>query len=112
MEGYRTANLDEPELRIVHLRLMGSSDRSVYRGRLRWGQGQWFMGSSFAYTLASGVFRMREAPYGIGGALIVAGYVGAALRGKPRYEDREFRRELRRWQRRRLRRLLEGKVRG
>ena len=73
MEGYRTASLPDPELRIIHLRLMGSSDRSVYRGRLRWGKGQWFMGSSFPYVAASGLFRMREKPYVVGGLLIVAG---------------------------------------
>jgi cellulose synthase/poly-beta-1,6-N-acetylglucosamine synthase-like glycosyltransferase len=108
MCGFRTASLVDPELRIIHLRLMGSSDRSVYRGRLRWGRGQWFMGSWFPYVLASGVFRMRERPYGIGGLLLVAGYLQAALRGEPRYEDPAFRQELRRWQRSRLGRLLRG----
>jgi cellulose synthase/poly-beta-1,6-N-acetylglucosamine synthase-like glycosyltransferase len=109
MCGYRTASLHDPELRIVHLRLMGSSDRSVYRGRLRWGRGQWFMGSSLPYVVASGLFRMREKPYGIGGLLIIAGYLGAALRRAPRYEDRELRRDLRRWQRRRLLDVLRGR---
>lgn len=108
MAGLRTASIDEPALRILHLRLMGSSDRSVYRGRLRWGAGQWFMGSSFSYVLASGVFRMRERPYGVGGLLIMAGYLAAAARRAPRYEDPAFRRSLRTWQRRRLRGLLRG----
>jgi poly-beta-1,6-N-acetyl-D-glucosamine synthase len=102
MVGYRTASLGDPQLRIVHLRLMGSSDGSVYQGRLRWGRGQWFMGSTFPYVLASGIFRMREKPYGVGGLLIVVGYLLAALRREPRYDDAEFQRELRRWQYRRL----------
>ena len=42
MLGFRTASLEDPELRILHLRRMGSSDRSIYRGRMRWGAGQWF----------------------------------------------------------------------
>ena len=109
MEGYRTASLPAPELRLMHLRLMGSSDRSVYRGRLRWGRGQWFMGSSFPYVAASGLFRMREKPYGIGGMLIVVGYLQAWLRRERRYEDLDFRRELRRWQRARLLRLRAGR---
>jgi glycosyltransferase involved in cell wall biosynthesis len=109
MEGYRTASLADPELRILHLRLMGSSDRNVYRGRLRWGRGQWFMGSSFSYVMASGLFRMFEKPYGIGGLLIVAGYLQAALRREQRYEDRAFRSELRRWQRHRLLGVLAGR---
>jgi len=108
MEGYRTASLEDPELRIIHLRLMGSSDSSVYRGRLRWGRGQWYMGSSFAYVLASGVFRMLEKPRGIGGLLLIAGYLMAGLQREARYQDPAFRRELRRWQYQRLAGLLRG----
>jgi hypothetical protein len=67
------------------------------------------MGSSFAYVLASGIFRMRERPVLIGGLLIVAGYVEAALRRAPRHADAGFRRELRRWQWARLRGLLRGR---
>jgi poly-beta-1,6-N-acetyl-D-glucosamine synthase len=109
MAGYRTASLHDPELRIIHLRLMGSSDKSVYRGRLRWGRGQWFMGSSLPYVVASGVMRAREQPYVIGGALIVAGYVMAALERAPRYEDEAFRSSLRRWQYQRLLGVLSGR---
>jgi len=108
MAGYRTASIDDPELRILHLRLMGSSDRSVYRGRLRWGEGQYFMGSWFPYVAASGAFRMSEKPYVIGGLLIPIGYLLAALRGLPRYEDAPFRAGLRAWQRARLARVLRG----
>ncbi len=109
MAGFRTASLPDPELRIIHLRLMGSTDRSVYRGRLRWGRGQWFMGTAFPYILASGLFRMREKPYVAGGLLIIAGYLQAALRRESRYQDPLFRRELRRWQYRRLAGLLRGR---
>ncbi len=108
MAGYRTASIPDDELRILHLRLMGSSDRGVYRGRMRWGEGQYFMGSWFPYVLASGLFRMREKPYGIGGLLIPVGYLWAALRRVPRFDDRGFRTELRSWQRQRLLRVLRG----
>jgi glycosyltransferase involved in cell wall biosynthesis len=108
MAGFRTASLADPRLQILHLRLMGSSDMSVYRGRLRWGRGQWFMGSAFPYVLASGLFRAHEKPYLIGGMLIIAGYLRAALQREPRLPDLEFRRELRRWQYARLRGLLRG----
>jgi glycosyltransferase involved in cell wall biosynthesis len=107
--GYRTASFPDEELRITHLRLMGSSDRSIYVGRLRWGRGQWFMGSAFLYVLASGLFRVREKPYLAGGLLIVAGYLAAALRRDRRYEDLDFRRNLRAWQRERLVGLLKGR---
>ena len=101
-----SASIDEPALAIRHLRLMGSSDGTDYRGRLRWGRGQWFMGSSLSYVLASGLFRMREKPYGIGGLLIVAGYLWAALRGDARYDDSEFRANLRDWQSERISRAF------
>ena len=106
MCGFRTRNLADPELRIVHLRQMGSSHRGILRGRLRWGEGQWFMGSSFVYVIASGLNRMRERPFVVGGLLIIAGYLRGALLRRPRYEDLEFRRELRRWQSARLSNLL------
>ena len=109
MAGYRTASLHDPELKIIHLRLMGSSDRTVYRGRIRWGRGQWFMGSGLPYVLASGLLRTREKPYVVGGALIVAGYLMAAASGAPRYPDPEFRRSLRDWQYRRLLNVLMGR---
>jgi glycosyltransferase involved in cell wall biosynthesis len=108
MEGYRTRSFRDEELRIIHLRLMGSTDRSVYRGRLRWGAGQWFMGSAFAYVVASGLFRMRERPFVIGGLLIIAGYCLAALRRVERYEEPGFRAELHRWQWARLGQLARG----
>ncbi len=109
MEGFETRSLDDPELRLVHLRLMGSTDRGIVRGRLRWGEGQWFMGSAFPYVLASGVFRMRERPRVIGGLLIIAGYLRAALRRAPRYEAPGFRTALRTWQYKRLAHVLRGR---
>lgn len=67
------------------------------------------MGSAFPYIVASGLFRMREKPRGIGGFLIIAGYIRAALRREARYDDLEFRRDLRRWQYDRLAGLLRGR---
>lgn len=107
--GYRSASFSDPELRIEELRPMGTSDGSVYRGRLRHGRGQWFMGSTFPYVVTSGVFRMRERPYIIGGLLMIAGYIAGALSGLPRYEHPGFRAELRRWQWQRLWGALRGR---
>jgi glycosyltransferase involved in cell wall biosynthesis len=106
--GLRTKSVLDPAMRITHLRMMGASDRSIYRGRLRWGGGQWFMGSSLAYVLASGVFRFHEKPYVVGGLLIIAGYLWAALRGRPRFEEPGFRASLRKWQHERLAQLFRG----
>jgi len=96
--GWVTRSFRDEELRIIHHRLMGSSHKSIYFGRTRWGRGQWFMGTHPLYILASGVWRLRERPYIIGGALIVTGYIRAWMEGARRYDDLRFRRHLHRWQ--------------
>lgn len=106
MKGWETLSFYDPDAWLWHHRIMGSSDRSLYVGRLRWGRGNWYMGYHPLYALATGLNRIREKPYVIGGLLMIAGYVGAALRRLPRYEDLEFRRELRRWQLQRIKRVL------
>lgn len=98
MLGWEAISSDEPELAIKHLRQMGSSFKSIYHGRLRWGRGQYFMGTRPLYLLAITVFRMGERPWIVGGLCIMAGYVQAALGRQVRYDDLEFRRYLRRWQ--------------
>ena len=72
---------------------------------MRLGRGIWFMGYHPLYAIASGVFRMHERPYVIGGLIIIASYLYAAIRRDPQFEDKEFVRELRRWQLEKLRRL-------
>jgi glycosyltransferase involved in cell wall biosynthesis len=107
MKGYKTQSFHHPDARLVHHRLMGSSDSSVYRGRVRLGRGIWFMGYHPLYAIASGLFRMHERPYVIGGLIVIASYAYAALRREPRFEDAEFVGELRRWQMQQLRMLPE-----
>ena len=102
MCGWRTMSVRDPELRVIHYRQMGSSQRSIIHGRLRWGFGQYFMGTHPLFILASGLYRMRERPFVIGGLCIILGYLSAWWRRAPRYEDPEFRRELHKWQLRRL----------
>ena len=105
IKGYTTLSFHHPEARLIHHRLMGSSDTNVFKGRVRLGRGIWFMGYHPLYAIASGLFRMHERPYVIGGLIIIASYVYATIRGEPQFEDREFIRELRRWQLQKLRRL-------
>lgn len=102
MFGWKTRSFQEDNLRIFHYRLMGSSNKSIYHGRLRWGRGQWFMGTHPLYIIASGVYRTHERPYIIGGLLIIAGFFLAALKGEHRYPDLEFRSHLHHWQLKRL----------
>jgi hypothetical protein len=99
MLGWKAASFDDPQLRFTHLRPMGSSQTSMWRGRLRHGHGQWFMGTGFAYVTASALFRMAHRPFVVGGVGIWTGWLSGLLRNEPRYGDREFRRFLRRYQR-------------
>jgi glycosyltransferase involved in cell wall biosynthesis len=102
MFGWEAASYGDPELRIVHLRQMGSSYKSVFHGRLRWGRGQYFMGTHPLYLMGITAYRLFERPWVLGGLCILAGYGGAWLRRVPRYEDAHFRRHLHRWQLREL----------
>ncbi|MBT0571521.1 glycosyltransferase family 2 protein [Curvibacter sp. CHRR-16] len=107
MMGLIACSWDEPELRFVHLRPMGSSQQSIYTGRMRHGYGQYFMGTGFLYILASAIKKIAEKPYVLGSAAMLWGWVKSALQGKPRYNDLEFRRFLRTYQ---ARALLVGKA--
>lgn len=110
MKGYKTLSLHHPEARLIHHRLMGSSDSNVFKGRVRLGRGIWFMGYHPLYAIASGLFRTRERPYVIGGLMIIAAYFYAAVLREPRLDDPEFIRELRRWQLEQLRKLPTGLI--
>lgn len=100
MLGWIACSWDEPEIRFIHLRPMGSSQQSIYTGRLRWGYGQYFMGTGPVYMAASAFFRMTKHPYILGGLCMWWGYVRAWLQRKERYADPEFRAFLRRYHRR------------
>lgn len=106
MNGWIARSEDRPELRFIHLRQMGSSQHSLWVGRLRWGFGKYFMGSAIYYVAAVAVYRMLEKPYVIGGWGILWGYLKAMFSRAPRFEDREFRRFLRRFE---LQSLFFGK---
>lgn len=106
MKGWIAQSDDRPELRFIHLRQMGSSQHSIWVGRLRWGFGKYFMGSAFYYVTAVAIYRMFEKPYIIGGWGIFWGYIKAMMARAPRFENKEFRRFLRRFE---LQSLLFGK---
>ena len=109
MHGWIACSWDEPDLRFTHLRPMGSSQDSIYVGRMRHGYGQYFMGTGPVFMLASALFRLNQKPYVLGSGAMMWGWLKAALQGKPRYEDLNFRRFLRRYQ---WRALLLGKRRA
>lgn len=106
MLGWIASSWNDPELRFEHLRPMGTSDRSWWRGRVRHGFGQYFMGTTPAYMIASALFRMTRPPIIIGGIAMLWGYFKSLAARKPRYGDTEFRRFVRKYQ---WRSLLHGK---
>lgn len=109
MMGWQACSWDVPELRFTHLRPQGTSDKGALTGRMRHGFGQYFMGTSPIYMLANALNRFDEKPYVIAGLAMWWGYVWSWLQRKPRYEDLQFRRFLRKWQ---WRALLVGKKRA
>ncbi|MFM9995272.1 MAG: glycosyltransferase [Phycisphaerales bacterium] len=98
MLGWKAESRDDPDLRFIHLRPMGSSHKGIWVGRQRHGEGQYFMGTGPAYMTASALFRVPRHPVLIGAMGNWWGYVRSALRRSPRYNDPEFRAFLRRWQ--------------
>ena len=108
-KGWIACSWDEPDLRFVHLRPMGSSQQSIYVGRMRHGYGQYFMGTGLLFMFASAVSRMNQKPFVLGSLAMLWGWFRAAIQQKPRYADESFRRFLRRYQ---MRALLVGKKRA
>lgn len=102
MAGWRTRSFKDNELMIYDHRLMGSSEKSIIHGRIRWGWGQYFMGTHPLYILAVGLYRMLERPFVIGGILILAGYLKGWINKAPRYDFPGFRESLHGWQLERL----------
>jgi hypothetical protein len=107
--GWIPVSWDDAELRFLHLRPMGTSHKSWWSGRARHGSGQYYMGTSPIWMLASALYRTTRPPILVGGLAMVYGYLRAMLTRAPRYGDEEFRRFLRRYQ---WQCLLKGKRRA
>lgn len=106
--GWRALSWDTPEdLRFIHLRPMGSSQKSIYRGRIRHGKGQYHQGTHPLFFLASSVFRsFKQKPYVTGTFFAIYGYVKAALDGEKHFGSTEVTDFIRSYQ---LRALVHGK---
>jgi biofilm PGA synthesis N-glycosyltransferase PgaC len=98
MLGWIAESVDDDATRFIHLRPAGSSQKSIWTGRVRSGYGSYFMGTAPAYFLASTIFRLPKHPVLVGSIAMMWGYFSSALRGAERYDDPEFRRFLRRYQ--------------
>lgn len=96
--GWIAVAWDDPDLRFLHLRPMGTSHKNWWTGRTRHGIGQYFMGTTPIWMLASAAFRMTRPPRIVGGVAMLYGFAKSALERKPRYGDATFRRFLRSYQ--------------
>lgn len=96
--GWQVGSTDDPDLRFIHLRPMGSSHGSIWQGRKRHGFGQWFMGTGLLFITASAVYRVPRHPAFVGALAMYVGYLQSMAKGLPRYGDAHFRRFLRRYQ--------------
>jgi len=86
MMGWKALSVDRPELRIIHLRPTGSSQISVWQGRMRHGRGSWFLGTIPPFMLASVVYRLREQPLVWGSLAMGWGYLKAWIGRAPRHD--------------------------
>ncbi len=97
--GWKVESCPDEPLRFLHLRPMGSSQgKGIWAGRVRTGFGQYFMGSSPLFFLASAVYRLPLHPVLTGSVAMLWGYFSSAVKRVPRYGDAEFRRFLRSYQ--------------
>ena len=108
MKGWIACSWDEPDLRFIHLRAMGSSQVGILTGRMRHGFGQYFMGTGFLFMFASSIFRLNQKPYIIGSIATLWGWVLSFIKCTPRFSDKAFRSYLKKYHRQIL---LKGKTR-
>jgi len=73
-------SVNDEHLRFLHLRPMGSSDRGLWTGYVRSGYGQYFMGTSPTFLLASAAYRLFKHPVLYGSVAILWGYFSSAAR--------------------------------
>jgi hypothetical protein len=83
MKGWIACSWDDEQIRFLHLRAMGSSQKSIWTGRMRHGFGQYFMGTGLIYMTVSAVYRMTRPPLILGGLAMWWGYVRSALMRNP-----------------------------
>jgi glycosyltransferase involved in cell wall biosynthesis len=105
--GWRAQSWDDPEIRFEHLRLMGSSQKSIYHGRVRHGRGAYLLGSHpLFFCLAAARRAVTQRPYVTGAMALAYGYFQAAATRAKRHGDADIIRFVQRFQ---LRALIEGK---
>lgn len=106
MRQWKTASVEVPDGRAIHLRQMGAQN-GLTRGYRRWGECAYAYGEHPLYAGLMGLQRIADHPVVLGAVNYWLGFALAAVRGIPRAEP-ELRRFVRRTQSRRLRQKLAG----
>lgn len=109
MLGWKVRSFRDEDLKFLHLRPMGSSHKGILHGRARHGRGQYLMGSSPVFMLASCAYRLLKPPLVVGALAALWGYLAACVTRPHRTVDAGFQRFVRRYQWMALRR---GKMRA
>ena len=90
-----------PHIRCFHHRPQGSAG-GLLRGRFAIGRSAWYVGYSPLFLLATAARRAFQRPLLLGSIMILAGYLEGFLHNRPRVNDPDLIRFIRRQQMRRL----------
>ena len=91
MQGWQSWTFDDEErLKITHLRPMGSSQKSIYNGRIRRGRAMYVMGAHPLWVPASAFYHVMEPPYLLGSLCVIYGYAKAWWQGEQRCVDNQM----------------------
>jgi len=107
MKGWKTRTFTDKVC--LHHREIGSAQHGALMARFRAGAQDYALGGHPVWELFRTVYQMTRRPFGIGGLMLVAGYVWALVRRVERPVSRELVAFRRREQMRRLRKFLTGK---
>jgi poly-beta-1,6-N-acetyl-D-glucosamine synthase len=99
MAGFTTRSF--PHIRCFHHRPQGSA-AGLLRGRLDAGRSAWYVGYSPLFLLARAARRVFDRPFLLGSIMMLAGYAEGFVRRRPRVNDPDLIRFIRRQQMRRL----------
>lgn len=78
MKGWKTRSFHERTF--FHHKPMGTAGAGAWKMRFQYGQKDYRLGNHPLWELLRAAFQMRNRPYVVGGALMLAGYVWAAVR--------------------------------
>jgi glycosyltransferase involved in cell wall biosynthesis len=108
LKGWQTRTFTEKVC--LHHRDMGSAAHGAWKAKYKIGTLDYALGGHPLWELFRTVYQMTRKPYVIGGLLVLAGYVSAAVRREPRPVSDTLVKFRRREQMQRLRRFLAGLV--